>query len=355
MNSGINLFNRSISDSLIKNKRYLLSHPSYLVSFSKIIRNIKKQNEVRDSLCFKENLIVPPILILSITNECNLSCAGCYACAQKRDASLELKGSDFERVIREAIDLGVSIILIAGGEPLLKKWVMDVAKKHSETLFIMFTNGVLINDGVMHKIKHTKNLIPVVSIEGDKQTTDRRRGEGMYENIMDTMKSLKKIDIMFGSSITLTSKNYDTIIGSGYLDGLEKAGCAAAFLIEYVPQSPGDPLTLTETQKQDLLKKTPELIKKHNMLIVALPGNEEKYNGCLAAGRGFLHISSEGFLEACPFAPFSDTNIKNISLKEALKSKLMEDIRQNHDQLKESKGGCALNENREWVEKLMKS
>jgi MoaA/NifB/PqqE/SkfB family radical SAM enzyme len=88
------------------------------------------------------------------------------------------------------------------------------------------------------------------------------------------------------------------------------------------------------------------------MLMVTLPGDEEKYGGCLASGRGFLHISSTGALEACPFAPYSDTNIKDMPLREALKSGLLREIRDNHHLLKESRGGCALNENKEWIKSL---
>ena len=89
MNDGINRFNQSISDSLIMNKKYLFRHPSYLADFSKIILNIKKQSEKRVALAATEGLIIPPILILSVTNSCTLNCAGCYACAQKRDQSSE--------------------------------------------------------------------------------------------------------------------------------------------------------------------------------------------------------------------------------------------------------------------------
>jgi len=355
MKSGINLFNETIYDTLIKNKRYLIKYPSYLMAFSKILRNIKTQSKKRSKLLGEENLVVPPILIMSITNDCNLSCAGCYACNQKRNKNEELSIEEIKQAVNEAVDLGVSIILIAGGEPLLKKGILDIPKAHSETLFVMFTNGLLLNSETMNEFKLLKNIIPVISIEGDKKTTDSRRGEGMYDTIIDMMATLNEKGIMFGSSITLTGKNYDSVIKSGYLNDLENAGCAVSFLIEYVPQNQDDKLTLKSAQKSDLIEKQSILSQRHNMLVVALPGDEEKYGGCLAAGRGFLHISSEGSLEACPFAPYSDTNIKNKSLKEALKSKLISDIRNNHHELTEAKGGCVLNENRDWVESLIQN
>ena len=354
MNQGINLFNESIYEALIKNKKYLLNHPSYLVAFAKIIRNIKQQNEKRDMLSITECLTVPPILIMSVTTYvCNLSCAGCYACAQSRKKESELSTHQIAKITDEAIELGVSIILIAGGEPLLKEGIIDIPKKHETTPFILFTNGLMIDENTINDFRTHKNIIPVMSLEGGKYETDARRGDGMYDKICSTMEHLKQNDIMFGSSITLTSENYSTVMADRYLKSLEECGCGLAFLIEYVPQTEDDALTLTPDQKNDLIKKEKELTEKLNMIVIALPGDEEKYGGCLAAGRGFIHVSSEGNLEACPFAPYSDTNLKDLPLKEALKSKLIKDIRDNHHLLTESRGGCALNENKAWIESLM--
>lgn len=160
---------------------------------------------------------------------------------------------------------------------------------------------------------------------------------------------------LFGASITLTCGNFDEVMRSGYLDMLEKKGCGVVFLIEYVPGADDTTMCLTDAQKQYLCDITPVLSKKHDMMIVPLPGNEEKYGGCLASGRGFLHISSTGALEACPFAPYSDTNVIDMPLGDALKSDLLRKIRNNHHLLTESRGGCALNENRGWIQTLMRS
>ena len=353
MKDGVLLFNKSIHDTLVKNKKYLLKYPSYLTAFSKVLRSIKRQSKLRSFLRESEGLIVPPILIISVTNSCNLKCAGCYACNQKRNINKELSIGEISRIVDEAITLGVSIILIAGGEPLLKKGILDIPKAHPETLFVMFTNGLLMDENTMGTIKQMKNLIPVLSIEGGRDETDTRRGKGMYDNIIKLMGEFKAKGIMFGSSITLTSKNFESVMAGSYLTDLENAGCAVSFLIEYVPQGEDGDMVLTSAQKDSLAAKSKEISQKRNMLAVALPGDEELYGGCLAAGRGFLHISSEGSLEACPFAPYSDTNVKNRPLKQALKSKLIAEIRSNHHELSDARGGCALNENREWVESLM--
>jgi MoaA/NifB/PqqE/SkfB family radical SAM enzyme len=102
-----------------------------------------------------------------------------------------------------------------------------------------------------------------------------------------------------------------------------------------------------------LIDTAARLRRKFNALFVAFPGDEDEFGGCLAAGRGFIHVSPSGSLEPCPFAPYSDRNILDMSLKRALRSPLLEKIRQNHDKLQETAGGCALWTEREWVSSLL--
>ena len=59
---------------------------------------------------------------------------------------------------------------------------------------------------------------------------------------------------------------------------------------------------------------------KYRALFVNVPGDEKDFGGCLSAGRGFVHVSAEGDLEPCPFAPYSDVNLRDKPLKEALQS-----------------------------------
>jgi MoaA/NifB/PqqE/SkfB family radical SAM enzyme len=88
-------------------------------------------------------------------------------------------------------------------------------------------------------------------------------------------------------------------------------------------------------------------------IFIGFPGDEEVFFGCLAAGRGFVHISPSGDLEPCPAAPFSDVNLTTVPLREALRSRLLSRIRGEHGLLTESSGGCALRENRAWVQALL--
>ncbi len=89
-------------------------------------------------------------------------------------------------------------------------------------------------------------------------------------------------------------------------------------------------------------------------LFIAVPWDEMDVGGCLSAGRGFIHINAEGDVEPCPFAPFSDANLKQVSLKEALQSKFLASLRQIPELSKYTGGGCALWKNQEKVVSVLR-
>lgn len=347
------IFNQAIQKNIISNRKFLYKRGSYLLTFAKLSKQLSSKEQVRNSLYESEDITVPPVLIISITNDCNLACKGCYACSQNRNSEDEMTIVDIDRIIGEGKELGVGIVLIAGGEPLVKKGILDVVSKHSDVLFVMFTNGLLIDEQARKRIKKTKNLVAAFSLEGDETVTDERRGKGVYKRVTAAMSKMDEDNILFGSSITLTRENFDMVMNDEFLNELENKGNRVLFLIEYVPCNGDSELCLTEEQKEALIEKTGRSLEEYNMLMVPLPGDEEQFEGCLAAGRGFLHISSTGTVEACPFAPISDINVKETSLKDALKSELLQKIRENHHLLTEAKGGCALYENKEFVKSLL--
>jgi len=346
MEKEITAFTDTMARALVQNKRFLLGRPAYLRTFSRIGAQIKKREKLRAKLADKEGLVVPPVLILSVTGACNLACKGCYACERKNEGEMDI--TEIARIVDEAEKLGVAVVMLAGGEPLMKPGLLELPAAHPGTLFVMFTNGLLLKNA-----EYPENLIPVLSLEGGSTRTDDRRGAGVYNAVKSLMARFNDAKRLFGASVTLTCENFEEVVGSGFLSALEADGCRAAFLIEYVPTGEDDmALCLTEEQKQHLRDLEPEFERDYNMLIVPLPGNEERYGGCLAAGRGFLHISASGSLEACPFAPYSDTSVIGRPLKEALRSRLLAQIREGHEQLTESRGGCTLRENAAWVRSL---
>lgn len=313
-------------------------------------------------------LVVPPILIASLTRKCNLHCTGCYSQALRPalrpeagspgperetlrpEAERELSDERFMEVFREAIDLGVGTILLAGGEPLMRRSLVEKAAGLRGILLPLFTNGTLL-DGALIERAARSSLVPVISVEGEAGETDARRGEGIYSGARIKMAAMRKRGLLFGASITLSSRNAELVLSRAFLEALGQSGISVLFIIEYVPVAPGtDDLVLRPEQKA-ALEETARFASLPYP-VVALPGDEEDYGGCLAAGRGFVHLSSEGKLEACPFAPFSDTDVAGRGLEEALASPLMAAIRERHGELSETRGGCALWNRGGWVASL---
>ncbi|MGM0640723.1 MAG: radical SAM/SPASM domain-containing protein [Thermotogota bacterium] len=346
------LFDKSISKMLGYSKN-IFKEPRYYSFVLKTIKNQSKMKKIRLKN-EKDGLHVPAMEIISITNRCNLRCKGCYNQNQKRTEK-EMSFEKLLSVINESKKLGISIALLAGGEPFTRKEIFEIPKRNPEMIFPVFTNGLLIEKGKVNNLKKYKNLIPILSIEGDENVTDDRRGEGIYNIIQNKMKMLKENHVMFGNSFTITSENYDFITSEKYIKNLIDTGTKTIFFVEYVPVTKNtEHLMLNDEQRKELLIKVENFRKKYDSLFISFPGDEVKFGGCLSSGRGFIHISADGKLEPCPMAPYSDSDLNNMTLKEALKSRLLKEIRDHHNEL-ETKGSCTLNENKEWIEELMKN
>ncbi len=322
----------------------------FLLRYRRHFRKSMKLREYNE----QKGIHVPPILIFSITSSCNLRCSGCYARAKNTENGNNLGSGKIREIITEAGNLGVSIILIAGGEPLIHPDIVEMISNFPSILFPLFTNSTLIDDNILEAFRKHRQIIPVLSLDGPEPETDLRRGKGMFQSIKAVLKKMDGRGLLFGASITLTKSNFELISDEDFIGSLVEAGCRIIFFVEYVPLEEGtENLCLTALQQKSITTALAVLRDKFNSLFVALPGEEEQYGGCLAAGRGFIHISSAGDIEPCPFAPYSDINLNDVTLEEGLRSVFLRTIRENHSMLTESMGGCTLWENRSWVASVL--
>jgi MoaA/NifB/PqqE/SkfB family radical SAM enzyme len=257
-------------------------------------------------------------------------------------------------VIAEAKELGISFIVIGGGEPLVRSEIQGIIKDFPEIIFLVFTNGLLIDEKLSTKLKEQKNLVPVISLEGYEEDTDQRRGKGVYERLQGVIKKIKGKGIFWATSLTVTNSNFATVTDEQFIGKLVDQGCKLFFFVEYSPIREGtENWVLSKEQRANVTQIRDSLRSKFPALFIAIPGDEEEVGGCLSAGRGFVHISAEGDVEPCPFAPYSDANLRELSLKDALQSDFLKAIRKNRGQLSETEGGCALWEKRDWVRSLL--
>lgn len=345
---------RVVKDSL----RATLKDPAESLFMASFAKASKKASAIRVKNK-EEGLHVPPFLIASITSNCNLHCAGCYSRqneATKDCAPVDqMTGEEWGNIFQEARDLGISFILLAGGEPLLRKDVIQQAARYKEILFPIFTNGVFISDEYFNMFDKHRNLVPIMSIEGHKEATDARRGEGIYDKLISNMEKFKEKHLIFGNSITVTTENFDDVLSDKFVSMLGGYGCKAAIYVEYVPVSDESKhLALSEEQEIQLRARIDELREKYQeMVFISFPGDEKSSGGCVAAGRGFFHINSHGGAEPCPFSPYSDTNVKESSLKGAISSRLFKVLQETDVLMDDHVGGCVLFEKRDQVQAIL--
>lgn len=335
-----------------------LKNPKESLFLARFAKHTKKASKIRQKYSEKGKNI-PIFLISSITSSCNLHCTGCYsrandACSDDAPSN-QLSAEEWEDIFTQARDIGISFIVLAGGEPMIREDVIKKASKFDEILFPIFTNGTLLNEDYLKLFDENRNLVPIFSIEGDEEITDSRRGDGVYNVLLNSMDLMKRNNIIFGASLTFTKGNLSNLLSREYIEKLHDFGCKVVFFIEYVPVNeetmdlaPGD-------EERDLLLNELEALRNDydDMLFLSFPGDEKTSGGCLAAGRGFFHINSHGGAEPCPASPYSDINVKDTSLLEALDSRLFKSLRDGGILLGDHEGGCVLFEHKEEVEEML--
>lgn len=147
----------------------------------------------------------------------------------------------------------------------------------------------------------------------------------------------------------------EEVTSDDFLNTLEDRGCKALFYVEFVPiSSKMKELAPGDEEREYMEKRLAEIRANHrNMIFLSFPGDEKSLGGCIAAGRGFFHINSHGGAEPCPFSPYSDVNVRDTSLREALHSELFMKLQSSGTLTQEHIGGCVLYENRDKVDNCL--
>ena len=360
---------------------WAIRHPRYLLSSTSLLRAYTKTDQVRKEL-ERNGLKVPPTLILSITEQCNLSCSGCFAAAagitchknmgdpKRKKHQLDVQG--WMKIISEACELGVFGFFLAGGEPFLFPKLIELCEEFRDRCFIIFTNGTAISEGDFKRLKRLTNTAIIVSIEGGKKATNQRRGEGVYQKATSTLKRLSEIGTPNGISATITRLNYKYWMNSEHINGLIAQGIRATLFIEYIPvmQTPESDISNSEKNvieqndqhlmltKEERAKFRLQILRYREtkpLYVIHSPGDEEFFGGCVSAGRGFAHVTPAGDLTPCPVSNVATHNLITATLRKGLASQLFSKIRENESLLENEGTPCSLFTHSKELEELAKS
>ena len=266
---------------------------------------------------------VPWAILMDPTAACNLKCTGCWAAEYGHSSSLSY--DDLARIIKEAKELGTYMYLYTGGEPTMRrKDLMRLCRENPDCIFMSFTNGTLIDDSFADEIAEVGNFFPAFSIEGYEAENDFRRGEGTFKRCTAAMERLKERGVPFGASLCYTSKNTDVLSSDEYIDWLIDKGVKFAWFFTYMPTGNGavTELMVSPEQRALMFKKMREWRETKPIFVLDFWNDGEYVQGCIAGGRHYFHINSNGDCEPCAFVHYSNVNIKEHSVLEALQSPL---------------------------------
>lgn len=298
--------------------------PKILDKFIPVLLNIALNSfAVRTENIEKHKCNIPWAILIDPTAACNLHCTGCWAAEYGKNLSLPYE--TLASVVEQGKKLGTFVYLFSGGEPLVRKDdIIKLCKANPDCAFLSFTNGTLVDEEFVEQIAEVGNFVPAFSIEGYEDATDMRRGKGTYEKVMNAIKLLKARGCLFGYSICYHSKNIEEVCGSDYIDFLIENGGLFTWFFTYMPVGKDAVPELMVSAEQR--KRAYELIRKARnekpMFLMDFWNDGEYVQGCVAGGRHYLHINANGDVEPCAFVHYSNVNIKEVSLLDALKSPL---------------------------------
>lgn len=262
----------------------------------------------------------PWFIVFSPGRACNLKCEGCYA-----DSGIEnirLPWSLLDRAISDAkASWGIKLIVFSGGEPLAYrsegKDILDIVEAHPELLFLMFTNGTLLDERMAQRMARLKNLTPAFSVEGMRPRTDKRRGEGIFDAVVAAMERVRRAGVPLGISVTVNRSNIEEVLSDEFLDFFFKEqGAFYGFFFQYLPigRRPDFENMPGPDQRVAFWRKIWEIVEKKHLFLVDFWNHGPLAKGCMAAGRGggYLHIDWNGKVTPCVFVPYAAGNIREI-------------------------------------------
>ena len=269
----------------------------------------------------KEDCNVPWAILLDPTSACNLHCTGCWAAEYGHKLNLSLETID--DIITQGKKLGTYMYIYTGGEPLTRKNdLIRLCEKHNDCVFLCFTNATLIDEKFADEMLRVKNFIPAISLEGDEVSTDSRRGQGTYQKVVRAMKLLHEKKLPYGISSCYTSVNYEKITSDTYYNSLIDMGAYFIWYFHYMPvgNDAAPELLPNPKQRETVYHRIRHLRATKPLFAMDFQNDAEYVGGCIAGGKRYLHINANGDVDPCVFVHYSNANIRECTLLEALQS-----------------------------------
>jgi heme b synthase len=301
----------------------------------------------------------PRLIAWEITRRCNLNCIHCRSSSsltvsQHPDFSTQ----EAYRIIDDISGYAQPVVVLSGGEPLLRKDVFDIAKYGTEKglRMCLATNGTLVTDELCEGIKKSGIRIVSLSLDGATKEThdDFRKQGGAFTGTINAAKLFKKHSIEFIINSSFTKRNQEEIPKVYKL--AKELGATAWYMFMIVPTGRGEEIMNELISKEDyeeildwhyqMEKDEKDMLVRptcapHYYRVVLQKSRQEKQKferrslkfstggakGCIA-GQLIALIDVDGNILPCSYFPQSAGNIRKTPFKEIWEhSELFKDLR----------------------------
>ena len=254
--------------------------------------------------------------IIDVNSNCNLNCSNCanahINCRENINWSLE----EIQSVI-DSLKPYTRLIFISGGEPYMNRNLITAMEINSDIEFVTFTNGSMKKQYEELIRKKLNNVFVMVSIDGNQQYHDYKRGIGVYQNAVNTVKFLRENGYLCGISSVVEENNIDLLFSKEYLDFVKSLDASTLYFLKEA-----------HSMNQEFNQKYFELSEKlQNTLFGTFPVFNIPYSektlskeSCCFAGRQWIRVNANFEVTSCPFSSKTYGNIKEEDTGQLVKS-----------------------------------
>lgn len=260
----------------------------------------------------------PKIIAWEITRRCELNCRHCRGAARDCDYAGEFSTEECFKTIDALAAFSKPMIILTGGEPLMRDDIFDVARYATEQgcRVVFATCGHLLTPEIAAKLKASGVMAISISLDAaTAEAHDAFRGiPGAYEKTLAGIELLKGAGIPFQVNTTVTKLNADDL--PQILANAMALGAATMDFFFLVPTGRGSEiadLALNDGERAQALEwiakqaetapirvKTTCAPQFKAFYTPALQQRNGPFRGCMG-GRGFVFISHVGILQTCGF------------------------------------------------------
>jgi len=265
----------------------------------------------------------PSTCTLQTTNDCQANCIHCSAVFNMaRKDKKELTTEEFKKLIDQALDLGVVNVTLSGGEPLLRKDLLEIVSyvDPDRANCMMFTNGMLLTKEKARDLGKAGIFSVMVSLDSplEEEHDAMRRCPGMFRKAVEGIRNLLEEDVLVGISTYASHENLKNGKLRQMMELGRELGIQELTVFDSVPT--GEFLRnceciLAPEEREELRSFTEEWRAEpdYPSCITQAWINSPQGSGCFAANEQF-YMTAWGDIGPCDFTPLSFGNVREESL-----------------------------------------